>query len=163
MFGHAKFLRDRPDLLPEIVRQRSPDRPVGSVGNTQPNAVYSPTVASPATPGAQVSGSGMPAVSPPRGVKRQAEGSPDGRTMAEFAAARVDERAASGGETVTEGDLPVAAVVGSPEISALKSRIDSIAVEIGRDRVGVESRLDSVEKAITRMAHTLEEIERRLR
>lgn len=27
IFGHEKFLKDRPDLLPEIVRQRSPDRP----------------------------------------------------------------------------------------------------------------------------------------
>jgi HSF-type DNA-binding len=35
-FGHPSFIRDRPDLLPEIVRQRSPDRPLGLAltGNT---------------------------------------------------------------------------------------------------------------------------------
>lgn len=163
IFGHAKFVRDRPDLLPEIVRQRSPDRPVGSVGNTQPSAVHSPTAASPATPGAPVAISGPLAVSPPQSVKRQAEGSPGGRTVSEFAAARAEERAASGGEMATEGELPVSAAVGAPELESLKCRIDSLAVEMGRDRAVVESRLDSVEKAITGMARTLEEIERRLR
>lgn len=83
--------------------------------------------------------------------------------MTEFAAARAGERAASGGGTAAEGDLAVSAVVGAPEIAVVKCRIESLAVEMGRDRMGVESRLDSVEKAITRMAHTLEEIERRLR
>lgn len=158
LFSHQKFLKGRPDLLPEIVRQSAPDRPSGL--DTKVAVAPIPIAPLVDTSAAVVAASARGgATTPNRNGKRPREESEPEEVGSAVPPAK---RAVDGdGAEVLQAS---AAVPLQPQprgividtLVSVQRQLEEMGREMKQDRAAIEARLVAVESSCSRIATAVE-------